>query len=144
MNRKYGDWIARYQDQVWSLARYLLRDAMEGEDEAVRQLVAQLQGIRIRQYTIHGDAERVNQRLRSMSEEMTHRQWQPVITVREPGESTYVLVKVRDEVITGVVVITSDGTEVVLVNAMGAISPEGIAAAAAAEAAYPDKIAMAL
>ena len=34
MSRKYGEWIARHQDQVWSLARYLLGDAMEAEDAA--------------------------------------------------------------------------------------------------------------
>ncbi len=34
MSRKYGEWIARHQDQVWSLARYLLGDATEAEDAA--------------------------------------------------------------------------------------------------------------
>ncbi len=102
-----------------------------GEDPGVRELVAQLQGLRVRQYTIHGDAERVNQRLRAMSEAMAQRQWHPVIAVREPNESTYVLVKTVEEVIAGVVVLTSEGTEVVLVNARGAISPVVIAAAAA-------------
>ena len=115
-----------------------------GEDPGVRELVAQLQGLRIRQYAIHGDVGRVNQRLSEMSEEMTHQQWHPVIAVREPNESTYVLVKTDEEVIAGVVVLTSDGTEVVLVNAMGAIAPDVIAAAAADGQPVADDIGMAM
>ncbi len=32
MSRKFQGWVKRYQDDVWSLARYLLRDASEAED----------------------------------------------------------------------------------------------------------------
>ena len=32
MSRVYQQWVAEYQDQAWSLARYLLKDASEAED----------------------------------------------------------------------------------------------------------------
>jgi RNA polymerase sigma-70 factor (ECF subfamily) len=32
MSRKYRQWVKEYQDQAWSLARYLLKDAQEAED----------------------------------------------------------------------------------------------------------------
>ncbi len=32
MSRAYQQWVREYQDQAWSLARYLLKDAAEAED----------------------------------------------------------------------------------------------------------------
>ena len=32
MSKKFQKWVKRYQDDVWSLARYLLQDASEAED----------------------------------------------------------------------------------------------------------------
>jgi len=32
MSRKYRQWVKEYQDQAWSLARYVLKDAQEAED----------------------------------------------------------------------------------------------------------------
>ena len=34
MSRVFQQWITQHQDNVWSLARYLLRDASEAEDAA--------------------------------------------------------------------------------------------------------------
>ncbi|MCZ6616927.1 MAG: sigma-70 family RNA polymerase sigma factor [Gammaproteobacteria bacterium] len=33
MRRKFQKWVESYQEDVWSLARYLLQDASEAEDE---------------------------------------------------------------------------------------------------------------
>jgi len=32
MSRRYRQWVKEYQNQAWSLARYLLKDAQEAED----------------------------------------------------------------------------------------------------------------
>lgn len=32
MSKQYRQWVAQYQDDAWSLARYLLKDAIEAED----------------------------------------------------------------------------------------------------------------
>ena len=32
MSRKFQTWVAQYQDQAWTLARYLLKDPAEAED----------------------------------------------------------------------------------------------------------------
>ena len=32
MSREYRHWVAEYQDQAWTLARYILKDASEAED----------------------------------------------------------------------------------------------------------------
>lgn len=32
MSRRYRQWVTDYQDQAWTLARYILKDAQEAED----------------------------------------------------------------------------------------------------------------
>ena len=32
MSRQFRQWVDEYQDQAWTLARYLLKDAAEAED----------------------------------------------------------------------------------------------------------------
>ena len=32
MSRMYRQWVDQYQDEAWTLARYLLKDASEAED----------------------------------------------------------------------------------------------------------------
>lgn len=32
MSRKYRQWVREYQDQAWTVARYILKDAQEAED----------------------------------------------------------------------------------------------------------------
>lgn len=32
MSRKYRQWVKQYQDQAWTVARYILNDAQEAED----------------------------------------------------------------------------------------------------------------
>ena len=32
MSRKYRQWVKQYQDQAWTVARYILKDAHEAED----------------------------------------------------------------------------------------------------------------
>ena len=32
MSRKFRQWVDQYQDEAWTLARYLLKDASEAED----------------------------------------------------------------------------------------------------------------
>ena len=54
MRRFYRQWVIQHQDDVWSLARYLLRDASDAEDAAQEVFVrlwkhrAQIDGERVR------------------------------------------------------------------------------------------------
>ena len=41
MSRKFRQWVVEYQDQAWTLARYLLKDSAEAED-AVQEAFVKL------------------------------------------------------------------------------------------------------
>jgi hypothetical protein len=81
--------------------------------------------VRIRIYEIDGDASRVAGRISTMSENLVADGWSPVMQIREAGEQTHMLVRMRDEGIVGLTVLVTDGaSEAVIVNIMGDIRPE--------------------
>ena len=41
MSKRYRQWVKQYQDQAWTLARYILKDAQEAED-AVQEAFVKL------------------------------------------------------------------------------------------------------
>jgi hypothetical protein len=94
------------------------------EDPETRELLMNLDGVRVKIYDIVRGQERVAQRIDKMSAKLQRQGWEPVVTVQEPGERTHVLVKMNGSVIAGLTVISLDEREAVIVNVMGNLSPE--------------------
>jgi hypothetical protein len=95
------------------------------DDPEIRDLLRDLDGIRVRIYEIDGDAGRVAARIQSMSQHMQADGWEPVILVREENEETHMLLRNTKGRISGMTVLVSDGeSEAVIVNLMGEIQPE--------------------
>jgi hypothetical protein len=95
------------------------------DDPETKALLKGLDGVRIRIYEIDGDASRVAGRISTMSENLVADGWSPVMQIREAGEQTHMLVRMRDEGIVGLTVLVTDGaSEAVIVNIMGDIRPE--------------------
>ncbi len=90
MSRIFQQWVADYQDQAWSLARYLLKDAAEAEDvcqESFVKLWHQQDAIDpdkvkawLMKVTRNGCLDRI--RRRKPSEELS--EWQAADPEREP------------------------------------------------------------
>lgn len=94
------------------------------DDPQARELVGQLDGVRVFTYDVVGDADRVGDRIDRMSRKLQDRGWAPVILVQEPGQRTVMLIKTRDDHIAGLTLITSDAHEAVIVNVMGELYPD--------------------
>ena len=109
-----------------SLGSSLLRFASSNmeDDPETRMLLRNLDGVRITTYDIVGDGARVVERIDKMSQKLQKQGWVPVITVREEGERTVLLMKTRGERIVGLTVINCDAFEAVVVNVMGDLRPE--------------------
>lgn len=119
----------RDTDQVMSLSigPALLRFAAShvDDDPEVRELLRNLDGVRIRIYEIDGDAGRVALRIENMSRHLQEDGWEPVMLVRKEKETTHMLLRTVDQRICGLTVLVSDGdSEAVLVNLMGTIEPQ--------------------
>jgi hypothetical protein len=93
------------------------------DDEEIRALLRSLDGVRVRIYEIDGDADRVAERMDQMSVKLGDDDWQPVATIQEEGERTYMLMKMVEDRVAGLTVISSDGAEAVVVNIMGDLQP---------------------
>ena len=103
-----------------SLAASVIED-----DPQTQALLRSLEGLRIKVYNVEaGKAEAVNLDLGTMSQQLVSQSWEPIILVREEGESTHMLVKMDGEQIRGLTVMTTDGQEAVFVNVMGDLQPQ--------------------
>lgn len=99
--------------------------AMATEDDPeTNVLLENLDGVRVRKYEIVGDEMRVAERIDDMSGKLQGQGWIPVITIQEQGERVVVLMKPTETHIAGLVVISCDAQEAVVVNVMGKLQPE--------------------
>jgi hypothetical protein len=94
------------------------------DDPEIRELLLNLEGVRVRTYRIVDGQERVAGRIDKMSKKLEKQGWEPVITVQEGGDRTRMLVRIHAQKIAGLTVFTLDSTEAVIVNVMGDLSPE--------------------
>ncbi len=95
------------------------------DDPELKALLKGLEGVRIRIYEIDGDAGRVATRINAMSRHLQNDGWEPVLSMREGSEATYMLLRVVDRQVRGMTVLVSDGeSEAVVINLMGDIRPE--------------------
>lgn len=102
-----------------SLAASVIED-----DPQAKALLQSLEGVRVKVYEVEpGEAQAVSDDLGAMSQQLVSQSWEPIILVREEGESTHMLVKMDGEQIQGLAVMTTDGEEAVFVNVMGDLQP---------------------
>ena len=94
------------------------------EDPEAKELLLNLDGVRVKVYDIVRGQERVAQRIDKMNAKLQRQGWETVITVQETRERTHVLVKMNGPLIAGLTVISLDEHEAVIVNVMGNLSPE--------------------
>jgi len=95
------------------------------DDPEMTDLLRGLSAVRVYTYAIDGDSERVQQRMDSTYSRLSSRGWRPVVAVRDDGEATSVLVRIdRHNRTRGMVVMTHDPSEVVLINLIGDIRPQ--------------------
>jgi hypothetical protein len=95
------------------------------DDPELKGLLKSLDGVRIRIYEIDGDAGRVANRIDTMSTHLQEDGWESVLSIRQGGEATHMLLRVIDQQISGMTVLVSDGdSEAIVINLMGDIKPE--------------------
>ena len=94
------------------------------DDPATRELLLNLEGVRVKTYDVVGDRQRVAQRIDAMSLKLQRQGWEPVVTVQEGDERTHILIKMSGPDIAGLTVINMDAHEAVIVNVMGNLSPQ--------------------
>jgi Domain of unknown function (DUF4252) len=101
---------------------------MDDDDEA-RALLRGLDGVRIRVYEIERNPNKVIERVAEMQSTLQQAGWESVLLVREEGEETHLLVKIKDDRILGLTLLAMEDAnegsgEVVVINLMGEIQPE--------------------
>jgi hypothetical protein len=97
------------------------------DDPETQNLLRNLDGVRIRIYEIKHNTDKVASRIADMRSKLRQSGWEPVMLVREEGEQTHLLVKMREDHILGLTLLVMDGdSEVVMINLMGEIRPQNL------------------
>ncbi len=95
------------------------------DEPEIQAMLRGLDGVRVRIYEIDGDGLRVAGRIEGMSARLQAEGWEPVALIREEGEQTHMLMKIRNGEIKGLTLVASDGhSEAVVINLMGDLEPE--------------------
>lgn len=94
------------------------------DDEPETQLLLRsLAGVRVRAFEITGDERRVVQNLGRMGDRLGNDGWAPVMLVNEEGEWARMFAKSSGNDLHGLIVISAEDDEVVVINVMGDIQP---------------------
>ena len=102
-----------------------IASAFVDEDPEIKQLMRDLDGVRIRIYEVDGDATKVAARMSGMSDNLVEDGWEPVMVIREEDEQVHMLIRTVNQQIKGLtVLVMEDNEEAVIVNVMGDIRPE--------------------
>jgi len=108
-----------------TLLRFAAAHMDEDEDPQTRALLRDLDGVRIRVYEIERNSEQVAMRVARMKTRLQQAGWEPVMLVRDAGDETHLLVKIENERILGLTLLTmEEDSEVVVINLMGEIRPQ--------------------
>jgi hypothetical protein len=103
----------------------LARTFMDEDDEDAARILKHLDAVRIYIYEVDGNPDRVMDRMQTTRDRLVAKGWEPAIATREDGGLVNVMVKMGGEqAIRGMVVMSLDGNELVLVNLIGEIRPE--------------------
>lgn len=105
---------------------------VDKEEPAVAEMMRNLKHVRVNVVGFNDDTRAdTTTRVRALRQELSKQGWTQIVTVQEPGKAEDVAVFVKlnnEESIDGVVVTVLDGQQAVVVNVVGSIKPEQIAA----------------
>lgn len=95
-------------------------------DPAAADLLAAVEGIRVRVYSTLEDPDLVLQSINEVSTRLAREGWQQVVRVQEGGD-VRVLMQATGETVTGVTAMIVHDNEAVFVNVVGSLSPQQFA-----------------
>ncbi len=107
----------------------LVAEAADEEDAGATSVINRIEAIQVRGYDLEpGQFDGVLQQANALIQRLEARGWMTVVRVREEGEAVGVQVRMQDDAITGLVVMTIDpeSGEAIFVNIVGNIQPEDL------------------
>lgn len=100
-----------------------LASVFAGNDHEAKLLLRHVDGVRVRSWEVRGNHDRVHVKLQMMRDRLTEDGWEAVAVVQDGDDRVYLLIKVKRDVITGLVAMVSESNEVTMVNVMGRLEP---------------------
>lgn len=96
------------------------------DEEEVAKLMKTLKGINLRVYNVEDNGELLADYLTETSDQLNTMGWEQLASVYEDDEQVSIMIKLNEEMVSGVVVLVLDRTEAVFINLIGNIDPSSI------------------
>lgn len=93
------------------------------DDPETQSLLRRLDGVRVRAYEVRGDGKGVQQSLAQLGDKLGNDGWSPVMLLHEDDELVQMFARSAGGGIHGLVVVSAEDDEVVVINVMGDIEP---------------------
>ena len=100
-----------------------LARAFVDDDPETRAILRDLKAVRVYVYDVEQYPDRIRQRLNNNVADLNRDGWQSVVSINDDDEMTEILIREKNEKIRGMVVMSSDGDEIVMVNLIGDLKP---------------------
>jgi len=107
-------------------------EATQPQDPATAELLAGLDGVRVRVYQSLKDAGAVGGFIDTASRALETDGWKRMVYIQDGEQKVRIYVKQQESVLSGMTVMVVDATEAVFLNIAGAISPAQLGKVAAA------------
>jgi hypothetical protein len=127
----FGDLSATYGEpsiQI-SIGGALLRFAglmTENSDPDASEVMSGLEGIRVLGYQVDNDQEVAREKFAEVKSKLRSKGWEPVVQINERDEQVLVYMKIENDVMDGMTVMTVDTEEVMFINILGQIDPRKV------------------
>lgn len=127
----FGDLSATYGEpsiQI-SIGGTLLRFAglmTENSDPDASDVMSGLEGIRVLGYEVDNDQDVARKKFAEVKNSLKSKGWEPVVQINERDEQVLVYMKLENDVMDGMTVMTVDSEEVMFINIIGQIDPRQV------------------
>gem|GEM_PF-380977 len=114
----------KVQINIWRTLLRFVGLMAKDEDEEVAELLSKLEVVRVQVYELEENAEPAINMVEDIPKELHTMDWEPVVVVREEDEQIRIFIKIGEDVMKGLVVMSVDSeTEAIFINIIGEIDP---------------------
>jgi hypothetical protein len=98
----------------------------ENSDPEASSVMSGLKGVRVLGYPIDDDQEVARQKFSEVKSTLKSKGWEPVVQINEHDEQVLIYMKLENDVMDGMTVMTVDTEEVMFINIIGQIDPRQV------------------
>jgi hypothetical protein len=102
--------------------------AVSRDEPEAAELMRNLEGVRVNVYSTAGKTDAAVEQITRVKKVLMNEAWEPIVQVQEQNEDVQIFVKVEEDRMQGLTVMTVNEEEAVFINILGEMDPAQLAA----------------